>query len=465
VSTALLTRRRRETLVVVGATVALAVMAAYRIGHKQLWVDEGVAVGLSHESLGRFLYVITHYEVNQSPFYVVFRAWHVLGDDPAIMRALSAAFSVATVPLLYAVGRRLYNARVGAIASVILAANGLVLQWSQQIRAYTMAMFLVTLATYLFVRAVDEPTTTRGFVYGVVALAAVGTHFFSVLVIAAHAVSLLVLRQRPTRTFVVPGALIAGCLLPVALFVATAEGDPLAWVDEPDGKVFARALSRLAGGRLPLLAYGVLGAIGVVATIRAVRDDPRSPAAFRLLVPCWWVAVPIALGGLFSIVVTPVFVAKFFIGILPAIALVIAYGVANLRPRVVSVSALVALVVFSVFSSARWYRADSREDWIAATAVVAAQAGPEDVVVVLPSIGGSVAEYYARGEHDVELTVDVPDPDVAPVADQLWQMEGPVMSDWPRVRRYPEWRERYFELVDTQSFKGITVSRYERRDG
>ena len=35
-------------------------MAAYRIGHKQLWVDEGVAVGLSHEPLGRFLFVITH---------------------------------------------------------------------------------------------------------------------------------------------------------------------------------------------------------------------------------------------------------------------------------------------------------------------------------------------------------------------------------------------------------------------
>ena len=86
-------------------------MAAYRIGHKQLWVDEGVAVGLSHESLGRFLYVITHYEVNQSPFYVVFRAWHVLGNDPAIMRALSAVFSVATIPLVYIVGRRLYDAR------------------------------------------------------------------------------------------------------------------------------------------------------------------------------------------------------------------------------------------------------------------------------------------------------------------------------------------------------------------
>ena len=333
-------------------------MAAYRIGHKQLWVDEGVAVGLSHESLGRFLYVITHYEVNQSPFYVVFRAWHVLGNDPAIMRALSAVFSVATIPLVYVVGRRLYDARTGAIAAVVLAFNGLVLQWSQQVRGYTMAMFLVTLATYLFVRTVDEPSTARGFVYGIVAVAAVATHFFSVLVIAAHAVSFLVMRPRPTRVFLVPAALIGGLLLPVALFVATANGDPLAWVDEPGGKVFGRALSRLAGGKFPLLAYCVLGAIGVFVTFRAVRAEPRSPDSFRLLLPCTWVAVPVVLGGVFSVLVTPVFVAKFFIGILPGVALVVVFGIANLRPRTLRVAALLGLVALSLIGTVRWYQAE-----------------------------------------------------------------------------------------------------------
>ena len=463
-STTLRTKRPTYTAIVAGATVLLGLMAAYRIGHKQLWVDEGVAVGLSHESLGRFLYVITHYEVNQSPFYVVFRAWHVLGNDPAIMRALSAVFSVATIPLVYVIGRRLYDERTGAIASVVLAFNGLVLQWSQQVRGYTMAMFLVTLASYLFIRTVDEPTTARGCIYGVVAVAAVATHFFSVLVIAAHAVSLLVLRPRPTRAFVVPGALIAGLLLPVALFVATAEGDPLAWVDEPGGKVFARALSRLAGGKYALIAYCLLGALGVFATLRAVRTDPRSPESFRLLLPVSWVAVPVVLGGIFSLLVTPVFVAKFFIGILPGVALVVAFGVVNLRPRAFRIVAVLGLVGLSLIATVRWYRADSREDWIAATAVVTEQIGPDDVVVVLPSIGGSVAEFYARREHDFDLTVEVPDADEPPVADVLWEMKGPVMSDWPRVKRYPEWRDRYYELAGTEEFKGITVSRYERRN-
>ena len=214
-----------------------------------------------------------------------------------------------------------------------------------------------------------------------------------------------------------------------------------------------------------MLAYCVLGAIGVFVTFRAVRAEPRSPESFRLLLPCTWVAVPVVLGGVFSVLVTPVFVAKFFIGILPGVALVVAFGIANLRPRTLRVAALLGLVALSLIGTVRWYRAESREDWIAATAVVAAQAGPDDVVVVLPSIGGSVAEYYARREHEFDLTAEVPDSGEPAVADVLWELKGPVMSDWPRVKHYPEWRDRYYELVDTQEFKGIDVSRYERRNG
>ena len=142
----------------------------------------------------------------------------------------------------------------------------------------------------------------------------------------------------------------------------------------------------------------------------------------------------------------------------------VAFGVVNLRPRALRIAAVLGLVGLSLIGTVRWYRADSREDWIAATAVVAEQIGPDDVVVVLPSIGGSVAEFYARREHDFDLTAEVPDADEPPVADVLWEMKGPVMSDWPRVKRYPEWRDRYYELAGTEEFKGITVSRYERRN-
>ena len=96
----------------IGATGLLAVLALIRSGTKQIWVDESVAVGLTQVPLSRFLFVITHWEVNQAPFYVLFSGWHVLGESPATMRALAALFAVATVPVLYLLGRRLYRPEV-----------------------------------------------------------------------------------------------------------------------------------------------------------------------------------------------------------------------------------------------------------------------------------------------------------------------------------------------------------------
>ena len=283
--------------------------------------------------------------------------------------------------------------------------------------------------------------------------------------IAAHAVSFLVMRPRPTRVFLLPAALIGGLLLPVALFVATANGDPLAWVDEPGGKVFGRALSRLAGGKFPLLAYCVLGAIGVFVTFRAVRAE--SAVAGVVPAPA---AVHMGCGTRRArrCVQRPGH-ARVRRQVLhrhparcrargrvrhrePPAPHAAGRGVARTRRGLTH--------RYRPLVPGRVPRGLDR-----GTAVVAAQAGPDDVVVVLPSIGGSVAEYYACREHDFDLTAEVPDSGGPAVADVLWEMKGPVMSDWPRVKHYPEWRDRYYELVDTQSFKGIVVSRYERRNG
>ncbi len=458
--------RPGDRLIAAGAAVLLAVLAAFRIGAKQLWVDEGVAVGLTQVPLRRFLFVITHWEVNQAPFYVLFAGWHVLGESPATMRALAASFAIATVPVLYLLGRRLYGSRAGAIACLLFAVHAMVVQWSQQIRGYTMAVFLVTLATYLLVRLIDRPSTAGGLLYAAVAALAVATHFFSALVILAHLLSVLVLKKRPGRVLLYTGVTVGVLLVPFALFVVTANGDPLRWVPDSNPSSTLRLLARLSGGSFTLVLASVTVAVGLVAIVAAWRRAPRSTESWRLVLPIFWVAVPVSATLAYSLVAEPIAVARFLIVVVPGIVLLVAFGVVSLPRRWLRVVALVALVASSLYTTSGWYRADSREDWKAATSSVLRDLQPGDAVIVEPRTGSAVAQYYARhlGETDLPLVTDL-DFDGPAVSDRLWEMRrGDEVSGWLADAGLEEWRDRNYALERTDELQGVTVRLYVRRD-
>ena len=451
--------------IAVAATALLAVLAVIRSGAKQIWVDEAVAVGLTQVSLRRFLFVITHWEVNQAPFYVLFAGWHVLGDSPATMRALAAVFAVATVPVLYLLGCRLYTSRIAAVACVLFSVNAMIVQWSQQIRAYTMAVFLVTLATYLLVRLVDRPSTASGLLYALVAVLAVATHFFSVLVIGVHLLSVLALRPRPAKVLLFTAATIGVLLVPFAAFVLTANGDPLSWVHDTTATSTARLLARLSGGSLTLVVAAVVAVVGVVAVASTWRRTPRSVEAWHALLPLAWLVVPLVATLGYSLVAQPVAVARFLIVIVPAISLLLAFGLANLPWRWLRLVTLAVLLLTSLYTVTAWYRAPSKEDWTGATELVLRDLRPGDAVIVEPRTGNAAAQYYARHLDGSQLPI-VTEIDFAgpAVGDRLWEMRrGDDVSGWLADAGLEQWRDQHYSLISTEELQGVTVRLYERR--
>jgi uncharacterized membrane protein len=128
--------------------VLAAAVCVVGLGSKNMWVDEGTTIGLVRAPFDDFLHSVVNWEVNQSAYYVVVRAWSVLGDDLGTLRLVSVLFTVATVPVMYLLGTRLHGEAVGIAAALVLALHGMVLQYSQMLRSYSMVLFLVTLATW-----------------------------------------------------------------------------------------------------------------------------------------------------------------------------------------------------------------------------------------------------------------------------------------------------------------------------
>jgi mannosyltransferase len=386
--------------------------------------------------------------------------WHALGDGEAFLRLPSVAFAVATVPVVYALGRRLADPWVGAIAAAVLAGHALVLQWGQQLRSYTLSAFLVTLASLLLVRAVERPSTGRCVACAAVAVAAAYAHLFAALVIGAHVVSLALLRPLPWRVARIAG--VTGALLaaPLAWHVLTRTGDPLGWIGEPSTRQLTDALADLAGGGIRhLVVLGCLAAVGAVVSVRRASQDLHGPDGWRAVLPVLWLVLPLAVVVGATYTVKPLLVARFLIVVVPALALLVAVGIRSLPVPMAAVGA-VAVAVVSLQAAQAWYNVEGHEDWRGATASVVAGARPGDAVLVLPGRAVHAVRYYGPDLRTVPL-VDARQQ----VGARVWVVErlSQIGTRRPVPLWFEEWIDGGYRVVADESFANVHVRLYEHR--
>jgi hypothetical protein len=451
----------------VAATVGALVLGLARLGRLSFWYDEAYTVGTVDRPLGDALWRIVHWEANQSPYYLLMTGWVRLGESEAFLRVLSVGFWVATVPLLYVLGRRLVDARVGAVAALLYALHGFALEWAQQVRAYTMVAFAVTLATLLFVRLVERPTAGRAVAYAAVAALAAYTQFFAVLVVLAHAASLLALRPSPAlrRAAVVAGGTLAALLVPLGVYVLTADSDPVGWVPSPSRSQVVEVVKGLGGrGWLQVAAYAVAGLAGLVAVWRVSRAEGRDPTTWRFLLPVLWFGFPLLITVLASATVKPLLVPRYLLVVVPALVLVAAIGLCRLDDRRLATAGVAALALVSLAGAVGVLQRSPFENWRSAVEVVADGAQPGDDVVVMPARAVHAVRYYADRHDAPDLTLLGPDDLGELVSDQVWVVD----------RRSQGWSDEgrdlieaglagSYELVDEHHFDNVDVRRYERR--
>lgn len=444
------------TAVAAAATVLAAALTLSGIGDKSLWYDEAFTVGLVDRPLGDALWRISHWELNQSPYYVLMLGWHALGDGESFLRLLSAVFAVATVPVVYAVGRRLADPWVGAIAAAVVAGHALVVQWGQQLRGYTLATLLVTLATLLLLRAVERPTTGRAVAYAVVAAATAYTHVVAGLVLAAHALSLLALRPIPWRLVKVAGSVGAVLVAPLAWYFLTRSGDPLAFIAEPSRRELVGTLADVAGGgNRHLLVLGGLALIGAVVA----RPRLGTVDGWKAMVPILWLAVPVLAVVVSTYTVKPLLLARYLVVVVPALALLVAWAVRRL-PRVAGAAALAAVAAVSAQGVRDWYDVGSYEDWRGAVASVEASARSDDDVVAVPGRAVHAVRYYGPDLRTVSPTAL----DTA-AGERLWLLDrrSQLGTERPVPADFDEVLAARYELVEERSFVNVDVRLYERR--
>ena len=376
------------------------ILRLYAITAKSFWLDEGISVQIARLPWNQLLFVLRHREANMALYYLVLRIWLLFGSSESYIRGLSVLFSVATVPLLYALGSRLFGSTAGLLGAWLLAINAYHIRYAQEARGYALVVFFSVLVGWLLVRNLQEPVSARWGAYATAGALAVYSHLFGVVVLIAHGVSLAFLPRTdlPWRELKRSARWVIYMTVPLILVIVRVGDGSMRWIQPPDLRTVVQFFVSIAGngGYLLLLMECIaVGAAGY-ALAKDRRRGTTSASRWAYIFVFVWLLVPVFLVLGVSLV-RPIFLARYLNPCLPALMLIVAAGILKLR-QPVAVWILAAVIsTLSLAGTVSYYRRDfdlDRDDWRAASAYVIENAGAGDGVFFYQGFGRLPFEFY-----------------------------------------------------------------------
>lgn len=379
-----------------GITVLAAVLRLLYLGKKSFWLDEIVSVSIARLDAAGFRNIVMSWELNEGLYYTLLRGWMHLARGEFGIRLLSVAPSVAAIPVVYLLGRRLISESTGLIAALLLAVNAFDVRYAQEARGYSLFAFLVALACWFFVRCMDAPQKKGNWAGLVIALElGMYAHFFAGLILPVFWLAAL-LRKRgfPWKSLLISSGIIVLLAVPALLFVAMKNRGQVGWV-QPTTWRDLYDLAILLSGRGGLVLLLMCAALLLLALTKMMGRAGKQEVWGHAL--AWmWLVLPIAMTVAIS-VVKPMFVTRYLIFCLPAFVLLVAVGMSVIRPRWLMAALLLAMVTLSLRGVGAYYRAGFDpldQDWRGAVHYLLEQAQPGDALLFYHPLARLAYEYY-----------------------------------------------------------------------
>ena len=407
------------------ASIALDV---HSLTAKSLWMDEGFSVYMAQADWANFWRFIKGGEINMMLYYLALRLWMHFGQSEFWIRLLSVAPAVATAPVVYALGKRLFGTLAGFAAALLLALHPSELMYAQEIRSYSLAVLLVALSSVFFLRAREKASLGNWAGYVLCSALACYAHVFSILVLIAQWMWLTIFHPEQLHRREFRGALLTLVMLalPILWIVLASYKGAIGWVPATSAARILDVWRFLSLPKWRGFLYLSAWMTAMAGFARSGSRETRSRLSFLLC----WLGLPFLLTLLIS-VYKPLLVERFLLVCLPASILLAMEGVRQL-PRWLGLLAFLLLAFFSYNSALSYYRHfNTREDWRAATAYVLSHAQTGDTVVVVPEYCRFTFDYYRQ---------HMPAPESAPVSSKF-ETGQPFLSargrTWLLVREQP----------------------------
>lgn len=176
-------------------------------------------------------------ESTNLPYYFLLRGWvSLFGNSEAGYRSFSALAALLTIPTLGFVARKFRSDLTGMVCMVLVALNPIHIYYAQEARAYALWVLLLSVTLYLLLQACHSNRWKWWVAFGVLLLACLHLHYFTLFWVPACAVGVLLANdsKQSFRRWLISMTLVGLCFVPyfILAVLPAARAGGGAWITQ-----------------------------------------------------------------------------------------------------------------------------------------------------------------------------------------------------------------------------------------
>jgi mannosyltransferase len=406
--------------------IALAagfLVRVHNLGRESLWYDEGHSIRMAHFGFSKYISEDPH-ELQHPLYFLLLQWWiSVFGISEYAARFLSVIFGAGCILAIYFMGKTLFDSATGVISALFLACSAYQLQYSQEVKGYSLQALLGILSFYFFARMFKEKKWPVYAGYVLVNAASLYIHTFEAFILFAQNLfffALLLLGRKKSelswKKWLTLQGVIFLCFAPwLKVFIAqVAWGPKNFWVDRPDPSSLIITYKLFAGSSWLLAILGFCCLLALInrksfsekAKPQAPIDQDQSEAfpdrsAVWLLL--FWMLVPVLTPWLVSLIWFPIFQPRYSIAAAPAVYLLAAKGIRDLGSKYARWLVVAIILCLSGLSIQGYFSTTNKEQWREAVGLIEQSAHPNDLVLVYKGDCLKNIYYYYQKRKDLAI--------------------------------------------------------------
>lgn len=231
--------RSRSRAAIIAISAFYVGIRLWGLSDSCLWFDEIFGVHAAEHTWGGLLSFTAQDLIHPPLFYLLLKIWIAIGGDGLLwLRLFPFLFSVlALLPFVMICRELKLKMQTTVIALLLFSVNGALIKYAQEVRMYSLLLFISLMSIWLFSRYFNKGKSFAALIF--VNILLVHTHYFGWLVVGSEVIAILIFQRIKLRQTLLMFGITFVSFVPwmIAVYRATTTGSELeqniGWIESP----------------------------------------------------------------------------------------------------------------------------------------------------------------------------------------------------------------------------------------